>query len=1295
MGTPAYMPPEQASGDPVDERADVYALGAILYHVLAGVPPYLGRSSEQVLEQVLAGPPTPLSRRVPGAPADLLSIVARAMAPEPAERYPTAKQLADELRRFQTGQLVGAHQYSSFALLTRWLRRHRAVVTVSAIALCALVGLGSLSLRSILRARDRATSQRRVATRALTDLNAEQGRRELLDGRALRALVLLAEAYRSGSTSPTLRYLIARAARSIDAQAAVIDEPDARWLGFSPDERTLAILGTQVQLVDADSGATRAVLQGHAEPPHRGAFSPDGTRLATGGVDNTARLWDVASGRALATLEHGNAVLALAFDHTSQRLATAGMDGIIKLWDGHTGAPRGRLVHGRSITQLEFAPGSGRLAALNDGTVRVLDGDGPDATPGRQRSFTGATRILFTSADQLVVGDRDGVVWQWNLADDAVKQRGRHRGGAIVDLVLRGGDIVVSRDLQGGLLMTDASSPAGELFARDQLDTLLSPHGDLAVALEPDSTVRLLDLGNGQAVATLVGQPGRVSAVAMTRGGDRVATAGGGTVRLWRPVRELVLALDERAQSFDASAEHLLLRPGGEPRVLSGGDALQALPGVAHGLAITDSLFVESPRALLLAVIDGALQAFDLTGPAPTSAWSRPGSAGRLLGPAAPSPLFAQLGSDGSLALLRSADGQLLHEFGGGSGSEAGAFEEAGFDATGARLWAQSSQHIVVFDTARFTALATVDEDQASQVALSPDGTQLLATVAGNVTLRRVEAGPAAPVVRRLGANATVTRFSPDGRQVLLAGPGPEVQLVDVASGRTQVTLEGHRGPVYSAGFSPGGERVVTSAGDQTVRVWDSLTGGELWHWSMPSPVVGDVGFSADGDRIWVSSDVGFELWNAAAERRSPAQIAALVEARVPWQIVAGRLVPRGSSGPGPEGGDGGSGAALSATLSFDDISVTGLARRPDLDLPVADGSLEAQVLRAFSSDDLPEAERLLALGPDGGAATSPMLSYLGAWVHLFRDRPAQALSELVAAARLWPSSGSTAMLREVILMATAAGRTTAQTLALLRSLAPGADARLLKLLGDFHAERGDAVREIEVRRIELARVRMSQSTDARLALARALDGIDQPQAAAAERLIAWSAATAPALRARVAADAATVAKLQHVTYLRSGDQAQALAASVQYAMAAATDPPPMPLDQLVGYAGDLAERMAAATGSDARGGADPGASVDRGAQLGSALVRRNLQRRMPSIVTCYETQLMRYPSLEGHLSIDLVVEPDGHVGSLTTLPRAGATGMAGVARCAARELGSLRFPSDGRGRRTLVRLPLVLSPEP
>ncbi len=77
MGTPAYMPPEQAAGRPVDERADVYALGAILYHLLAGTRPYEGNSSEQVLQRVVQGPPPPLTERQKCIPADLLAIVAQ------------------------------------------------------------------------------------------------------------------------------------------------------------------------------------------------------------------------------------------------------------------------------------------------------------------------------------------------------------------------------------------------------------------------------------------------------------------------------------------------------------------------------------------------------------------------------------------------------------------------------------------------------------------------------------------------------------------------------------------------------------------------------------------------------------------------------------------------------------------------------------------------------------------------------------------------------------------------------------------------------------------------------------------------------------------------------------------------------------------------------------------------------------------------------------------------------------------------------------------------------------------
>ena len=163
MGTPAYMPPEQAEGQTVDERADVYAIGALLTHVLCGKPPYEGRSAIELLGAVKAGPPTPLRTREPSAPADLIAIVERAMARDRSARYPTARELAEDLRRFQTGQLVGAHHYSLRQLIWRWAARHRAPLAVGAIAAAILIAVGVFAVRGIVEERRRADAQRTIA----------------------------------------------------------------------------------------------------------------------------------------------------------------------------------------------------------------------------------------------------------------------------------------------------------------------------------------------------------------------------------------------------------------------------------------------------------------------------------------------------------------------------------------------------------------------------------------------------------------------------------------------------------------------------------------------------------------------------------------------------------------------------------------------------------------------------------------------------------------------------------------------------------------------------------------------------------------------------------------------------------------------------------------------------------------------------------------------------------------------------------------------------------------------------
>jgi serine/threonine protein kinase len=127
LGTPAYMAPEQAAGDAVDARADVYALGAMLYHVVAGAAPHTGASLDDAIARIVRGEVTPIATREPRVAPDLAAIITKAMSLAPRDRYPTARELAADLRTFTTGGLVGAHRYTIGQRVRRWLRRHRAV----------------------------------------------------------------------------------------------------------------------------------------------------------------------------------------------------------------------------------------------------------------------------------------------------------------------------------------------------------------------------------------------------------------------------------------------------------------------------------------------------------------------------------------------------------------------------------------------------------------------------------------------------------------------------------------------------------------------------------------------------------------------------------------------------------------------------------------------------------------------------------------------------------------------------------------------------------------------------------------------------------------------------------------------------------------------------------------------------------------------------------------------------------------------------------------------------------------
>jgi len=188
LGTPCFMSPAQAAGTSVTPADDVYALGAMLYNLLAGAPPYWDTSahdSDALLAATTAGLPTPIATLADGAPADLHAIVERAMARDRATRFPTATELIEELARFEAGQLLVSRTYSARELFIRWLRRHRIGVSLAALCLIAATVVSVLFVRL-----DRAATELAIRERGgrLTDLYGEVARQAYVIDRDLLRL---------------------------------------------------------------------------------------------------------------------------------------------------------------------------------------------------------------------------------------------------------------------------------------------------------------------------------------------------------------------------------------------------------------------------------------------------------------------------------------------------------------------------------------------------------------------------------------------------------------------------------------------------------------------------------------------------------------------------------------------------------------------------------------------------------------------------------------------------------------------------------------------------------------------------------------------------------------------------------------------------------------------------------------------------------------------------------------------------------------------------------------------------
>jgi serine/threonine-protein kinase len=224
LGTPGYMAPEQASGRPRDvgPAADVYALGAILYELLTARPPFLGQTPLDTLEQVRTHDPVPPRQLQPKVPRDLETICLKCLRKEPAQRYGSAQELADDLRRFQDGEPIRARPTSALERAVKWVRRRptRAALGAAGLIVCvSLLGAWAWASRAESRRRQKADAAAALAMHGAQLLLEQARAAPLADaGRfreALAAAERAEELARAGGASDAARQGAARLAASL------------------------------------------------------------------------------------------------------------------------------------------------------------------------------------------------------------------------------------------------------------------------------------------------------------------------------------------------------------------------------------------------------------------------------------------------------------------------------------------------------------------------------------------------------------------------------------------------------------------------------------------------------------------------------------------------------------------------------------------------------------------------------------------------------------------------------------------------------------------------------------------------------------------------------------------------------------------------------------------------------------------------------------------------------------------------------------------------------------------------
>jgi WD40 repeat protein/serine/threonine protein kinase len=850
LGTPSYMAPEQAAGKnlEVGPPADVYARGAILYKLLTGRPPFRAPTPAETLLQVLENDPVPPGRLVPKTPRDLETICLKCLQKEPARRYTSASDLADDLQRYLRGDPIRAKPAGSWERVSKTVHRHPTTAALAlALVLLFLVGLAGIvmswrttsqtnaelekrnsELNVANRAKDEALRKEEIANAELENSNNQLNTAigEKTQALSINFLLLAQSAWKDNRADDANKQLAADPLQGKSWESRYLKrlyqggmqtlagiDSGVTAIAYSPSGDRLAC-GTSegvIHIWEPRSGTPLQSWKGHEESITQLVFHPDGARLASSSLDDAVILWDTQTGKPLQQHKrHKTDVFCIQFAAAGNQLISGGADGTLQVWDVDAGQSLMPLATGHDwVTCLACCSAKNLLAAgFKDGSIRLWD-----LNTGKERWSIGGHNapvkaLAFAPDGRLVVAawqGSDGLIKSWDA--DSGQHRKTYRGHQDEVQCLAfspDGRSIASGSRDRSILVWDVAGSGNPLALRGHSDLVsclaFHPDGRQLAAGSLDHTIKIWDANSSEQAHLSWHYPDEVNGLAVSPDGNRLVAA---------VVRDLG---DPDKGKPARSVIYLTSLAAGSEKVTLGEQT-----GIVTRLAF-------SPDGSLLACCSQDSAALFL--------WDVQKKEQRVISSQEGAALVScTWSSDGNELLTLDRAGKLVIR--NPAGESIRVVELHPSNPISAAAWHLSpwrvaagleDGNIVIWDgkSGQMQAAWKGHDRKILGLAFDRAGARLLSTgwdklvklweVSSQKPLHHFPPGT---------VNRGLAVFSPDGQRLLAGDEDGTIFFWDASRGQQTLTLQGHGRKVTGMAFGPDGNFLISSGKDGWVRVWN------------------------------------------------------------------------------------------------------------------------------------------------------------------------------------------------------------------------------------------------------------------------------------------------------------------------------------------------------------------------------------------------------------------------------------------------------------------------------------------